>query len=90
MPSGNGSSGQILDLLDYITNNLMLPIVALLTCILIGWVCKPKSVIEEVSIGLDGKRFHRQTLFVVMIKFVAPVLLAVILLQAFNLLSFLG
>ena len=90
IPLPNGTSGQILDLLDYITNNLMLPIVAFLTCILIGWVCKPKSVIEEISVGLDGKRFHRQTLFVIMIKFVAPVLLFVILLQAFNLLSFLG
>ena len=90
IPLPNGTVGQILDVLDYITNNLMLPIVALLTCVLIGWVCKPKSVIEEVSIGLNGKKFHRQTLFVIMIKFVAPVLLLVILLQAFNLLSFLG
>lgn len=90
IPFPNGSVGQILDLLDYITNNLMLPIVALLTCVLIGWVCGPKSVIDEVSIGLNGMRFRRQKLFVVMIKFVAPVLLFVILLQAFNLLSFLG
>ena len=90
IPLPNGAVGQILDLLDYITNNLMLPIVAFLTCILIGWVCKPKSVIEEISIGLDGKKFRRQKLFVIMIKFVAPVLLLIILLQAFNLLSFLG
>ena len=86
----NGNSAQILDILDFITNNLMLPVVALLTCILIGWVCKPKSVIDEISVGLDGKKFARKNLFVVMIKFVAPVFLVVILLQAFNLLSFLN
>ena len=90
IPLPNGSTGQILDVLDFISNNLMLPIVALLTCILIGWVCKPKSVIDEIKIGADGKPFRRESLFVVMIKFVAPLFLVVILLQAFNLFSFLG
>jgi NSS family neurotransmitter:Na+ symporter len=90
IPLPNGSIGQILDVLDFVSNNLMLPIVALLTCILIGWVCKPKSVIEEVKIGADGKPFRREGLFVVMIKFIAPLLLVIILLQAFNLFSFLG
>jgi NSS family neurotransmitter:Na+ symporter len=86
----NGSPAQILDILDFITNNLMLPVVALLTCVLVGWVCKPKSVIDEIGVGLGGKKFARKGLFVVMIKFIAPVLLVVILLQAFNLLSFLN
>lgn len=90
IPLPNGSVGQILDVLDYITNNLMLPIVAFLTCILVGWVCKPASVIEEIKIGTNGKKFYREKLFVAMIKVVAPVLLVVILLQAFNLFSFLG
>ena len=90
IPLPNGTVGQILDLLDYVTNNLMLPIVALLTCVLVGWICKPKSIIEEIKIGTDGKPFYREKLFVVMIKFVAPVLLIVILLQAFNLFAFLG
>ena len=88
IPLFNGSTGQILDLLDYITNSLMLPIVALLTCVLVGWVCKPKSVLDEIKIGHNGKSIGREKLFVVMIKFVAPVLLFIILLQAFNLFSF--
>lgn len=37
----NGSVGQLLDLMDYISNNCLMPLVALLTCILIGWVVKP-------------------------------------------------
>lgn len=86
----NGSTGQILDVLDYITNSLLLPVVALATCLMIGWFCKPKVVIEEVKSGSGDGKFGREKLYVIMIKFVAPVLLFVILLQAFNLLSFLG
>ena len=89
IPLLNGATGQILDLLDYITNSLLLPIVALLTCILVGWVCKPHSVLDEIKIGHKSAIIHREKLFVVMIKFVAPVLLFLILLQAFNVFSFL-
>ncbi|MCI5801796.1 MAG: sodium-dependent transporter [Oscillospiraceae bacterium] len=85
----NGTVGQLLDVLDYLTNNLMLPVVALLTCVLIGWLCGPGVVLDEVRSSLGGKKFRREKLYSVMIRFVAPVLLAVILLQAFNFFSFL-
>lgn len=80
----NGAVGQILDILDYITNNCFMPLVALFTCILIGWVAKPKTVINEVCEG--GFKFGRKTLYVVMVKFVAPVLLFVLLIQSLGLL----
>ena len=87
----NGAKGQqILDLLDYIANSILLPVVALVTCILVGWCYKPKGIIEEVQIGLDGKKFYREKLFVAVIKYAAPVLLVIIMLQAFNVFSFLG
>ena len=86
----NGSTGQILDILDYASNSVLMPIVALITCLLIGWFAKPRTVLEEVEIGLDGKPFRQRRLFVATVKFVAPVLLVIILLQAFNLFSFLG
>ncbi|MBQ4235379.1 MAG: sodium-dependent transporter, partial [Treponema sp.] len=60
----------------------LMPIVGFLTCILIGWVAKPKTVIEEVT--LNGEKFGRKTLYVIMIKFVAPILLFVILLTGFG------
>lgn len=78
----NGDVGQILDLLDYISNNVMMPIVAILTCILIGWVVKPKTIIDEVT--RNGERFGRKTLYIVMVKFIAPILLAILLLKAFG------
>ena len=82
----NGAVAQILDILDYISNYIMMPIVAIATCIFIGWVVKPKTVIEEVT--LNGNKFHREKVFLVMIKFVTPVLLTVLLLQALGLIRF--
>ena len=74
----NGSVGQILDILDYASNNILMPLVGILTCILIGWVVKPQTTIDEIT--LNGEKFGRKTLYVIMIKFVAPILLFVILL----------
>lgn len=79
----NGTVGQILDIMDYISNNCLMPLVALLTCILVGWVIKPKTIIDEVT---QGKyKFQRKGLYILMIKFVAPLLLIVLLLQSVGL-----
>lgn len=82
----NGSTGLILDIMDYISNNCLMPLVALLTCILIGWIAKPKTVIDEVTEG--GFKFGRRTLYIVMMKFIAPILLFILLLRSVGLLSF--
>ncbi len=82
----NGAVGQILDVMDYISNNLFMPIVAIATCILIGWVLKPKTVIDEVE--KTGVKFGRKTLYVVMLKVVAPVLLAILLLKSLGIITF--
>lgn len=76
----NGSVGQLLDVFDYISNNILMPVVAILTCILIGWIAKPKTIIDEVT--KNGEKFRRKNLYIVMIKFLAPVLLFALLLQA--------
>lgn len=76
----NGSVGQILDVFDYLSNNILMPLVALLTCILIGWVAKPKTIIDEVT--KNGEKFSRKTIYIVMMKFVVPILIFVLLFQA--------
>ena len=81
----NGSTAQILDILDYISNNCFMPLVGFLTCILIGWVAKPKWVIDEMT--SSGHKFSRQTLYIVMIRYIAPVLLFVLLLQSIGILK---
>jgi NSS family neurotransmitter:Na+ symporter len=78
----NGSVGQLLDIFDYASNNILMPIVGILTCILIGWVVKPKTVIEEIT--LNGEKFSRKNLYVLMVKFIAPALLFIILLSGFG------
>ena len=79
----NGSVGQVLDVMDYLSNYVLMPVVAIATCILIGWVVKPKTVIDEVTLG--GIKFGRRKLYIVMIKFVTPVLLFFLLLQSLGL-----
>ncbi len=78
LPLPNGSVGQILDIMDYVSNNVLMPVLAIGTCILIGWILKPKTIIEEAT--KNGERFGRKWLYVVMVKYIAPVMLLVLLL----------
>ena len=79
----NDSVGQILDVMDYISNYVLMPVVALASCVLVGWTIGPKSIIDEVR--HNGERFGREKLYVLMIKVVAPVLLLFLLLQSLGL-----
>lgn len=83
----NGSNAQVLDILDYISNNAMMPIVAIGTCILVGWIIKPKTVIDEVE--KTGTAMGRKRMYTIMIKFVAPVLLIVLFLKSVGLFNIL-
>ncbi len=73
-PLGPGT--QILDFADFISNSVLMPIVALLTCVFVGWIIKPKVIIDEVKIS---SKFALEKAWIVMIKYVAPVLVIVIL-----------
>lgn len=75
LPTGDA---QLLDIMDYISNSVFMPIVAIGTCILFGWVLKPKFIADEVE--KDGNKFGRKRLYYVMIKFIAPVLLTILFL----------
>lgn len=81
-----GKNAQILDILDYISNYILMPVVSITTCLFIGWIVKPKTIIDEVTLG--GRKFGREKLYVVMVKYVTPVLLLILLLQALGLTSF--
>ena len=74
--------GQILDILDYVSNNILMPVLAIGTCILIGWITKPKAIIDEAT--KNGERFFRKHLYTAMVKFIAPVLLFILLLGSFG------
>ena len=70
---------QMLDFFDFITNSVMMPIVAFFTCIFIGYVIKPQAIIEEVE--LTGK-FKKKALFTFVIKYLAPVCIIAILISS--------
>ena len=82
----NGVVGQILDIMDYVSNNILMPVVSIGTCILIGWVLKPKTIVDEAT--KNGEKFGREKLYKVMIKFITPVLLLVLLLKALGVITF--
>jgi NSS family neurotransmitter:Na+ symporter len=71
---------QVLDLFDFVSNNILMPIVALATCIFVGYVLRPKTVIDEVE--LEGNRLKHKKMFNVMIKYVAPVCILIILVSS--------
>lgn len=80
---GNGIWGDIkilgmdfLSFFDFISNNVLMPIVALLTSIFVGYILKTKVISDEVE--LSGK-FKGKSLFEVVIKYVAPICLLIIL-----------
>ena len=79
----NGAVGQLLDIMDYASNYVLMPVVSILTCILIGWIAKPKYIIEEVK--KSSTSFKRAGLYTVMVKFVAPVMLLVLFLKSLGL-----
>ena len=68
---------QFLDFFDFLSNSVLMPIVAFLTCILIGHVVGTRVISDEVT--QNGAAFHREKLHRVMIRWVAPVLLVAIL-----------
>ncbi len=89
---GYGALGNIkllgmsfLDFFDFITNSVFMPIVALLTCIFVGYVIKPQTISNEVEVSGE---FKQKKLFNVVIKYVAPVFIVLILI--FSVLEGLG
>lgn len=82
----NGAVAQILDVMDYISNYILMPVVAIGTCILVGWILKPKTVIEEAT--RNGEKFGREKLYVVMVKYITPVLLLILLLKSLGIITF--
>ena len=69
----------LLTFFDFISNGILMPIAALFTCIVVGYIIKPKAITDEVE--LSGK-FKLKSLFNVMIKYVAPFFLVLVLISS--------
>ena len=81
----NGSTGQLLDIMDYISNSFMMPFISLLSAILIGWIMKPSWIAEEME--LNGEKFKRKKLYNVMMRYIMPVIMMILFLQSTGVLN---
>ena len=81
----NGSTGQLLDIMDYISNSFMMPFISLLSAILIGWIMKPSWIAEEME--LNGEKFKRKKLYNVMMRYIMPVIMVILFLQSTGVLN---
>ncbi|WP_216697416.1 sodium-dependent transporter [Anaerostipes faecalis] len=65
-----------LDFFDFLSNSVLMPIAAFLTCIFVAYIIKPDVIINEVE---SSGEFKRKPLFLVMIKYLAPICIIAIL-----------
>ena len=82
----NGSVGQILDVMDYVSNSFLMPLTSLLTAVVVGWVVKPKWIAEEMRISAD--RFRGEKIYNVMIKYIVPVIMLILFVQSTGIFRF--
>ena len=68
---------QFLDFFDFITNSVLMPIIAAATCVFIGWVLKPRAIEDEVE--AEGNPFRAKVLYRFMVKYFAPLFVIAIL-----------
>ena len=73
-PLGEGTS--ILDFMDFLSNSVMMPLAALMTCIFVGWIIGPKVIADEVK---ESAAFKLEKVWTVTIKYIAPVCIVLIL-----------
>ena len=81
----NGSVGQLLDVMDYISNSFLMPFISLLTSILIGWVIGPQWIVDEVT--KNHEKFPRAGLYRFMIRYVVPVVMLILFLMSTGILN---
>ena len=69
----------ILDFFDFLSNSVLMPIVALLISLFVGYVIGTKTISEEVR---KSSAFHGEKLFIVVIKYIAPICIVAILISS--------
>lgn len=70
----------LLEIFDFISGTILLPISALLICILVGYFTKPHIILDEIKLF---SRFKHDKLLISMIKYVCPACIIIILLYGF-------
>ncbi len=71
----------IYDWIVLAVDNILLPIGGLLLCYFIGWKWNPNLLVQEVEEG--GVRFHFKKLWLLSIRYLAPVLILIVTVSGF-------
>lgn len=79
----------IFDLFNYTTANILLPLGGLLIVAFLGWFYPGRSVKDELTNG-GTVRARYYSLFIFLIRFIAPVAIALVFLNGLGLLNFLN
>lgn len=66
----------ILDIMDFLSNSVLMPIVAILTCICVGHFVGAKVISDEVELNAP---FKMKKFYTIMLKWIAPVFLVLVL-----------
>jgi len=69
----------ILSFFDFLCNSIIMPIVALLTCLFVAYILKPQVLIDEIK---TSSPFKREKLFILMTKYIAPICILIILISS--------
>ena len=81
----SGAVGQLLDVMDYVSNSFLMPLISLLTCVFVGWVIGPNWVVQEME--STGDPFRRKQLYTFMIRYAAPLIMLILFVQSTGLLN---
>lgn len=69
----------IFDFLDFVANNVLMPVGAFLICLFVAWVAKPKMIIDEVCLS---SRFKMQRVYAVVIRYIAPIAIGMVFISS--------
>ncbi len=75
------------DFMSFLAENLLMPLGGLLMCIFIGYVWGVDNISDEISCNSKYK-FRSKPFFILMIKYIAPVLIFIIWLNAIGVLPY--
>ena len=64
---------------DFITNAVLMPLVAIATCLFVGYVIGVKAIADEIKLS---SKFRREKLFNVMVKYIAPIAIFAVLVSS--------
>lgn len=71
----------IFDFVGMLTDNIFLPLGGIFMCYYLGWIWDPQFLVDEIE--QEGVRFKLARLWIFLIKFVTPVMIAVVTVSGF-------